>query len=84
MVAAYTGWNDSRNTGSQAVIYGDDSTIDNNFIKDADDIMNEINVSFKWKDGDLLLLDNRTVMHSRKPFVGPRRILASVLNHSSR
>ena len=31
---------------------------------------------FDWADGDLLLLDNRLVMHGREPFAGPRRILA--------
>jgi alpha-ketoglutarate-dependent taurine dioxygenase len=28
---------------------------------------------------DFILIDNRTVMHSRQPFEGPRRVLASIV-----
>ena len=36
-------------------------------------------MAFKWEKGDVILIDNRTVMHSRRPFEGPRRILASLV-----
>ena len=45
---------------------------------DAVRLMGELCVAFPWRAGDVLLLDNRTVMHSRRPFEGPRRILASL------
>jgi alpha-ketoglutarate-dependent taurine dioxygenase len=51
---------------------------------DAQAIMSEIEVAFAWQRGDVLLLDNRTVMHSRQPFTGPRRILASLARDSRR
>jgi alpha-ketoglutarate-dependent taurine dioxygenase len=35
-------------------------------------------VAFRWQKGDLLVIDNALVMHSRRPFTGPRRILASI------
>lgn len=111
MVAAYTGWNDSRNEGSRAVrlaipstqetdqpdaagsrerlerggfgCYDEDeddpaSLLDPQAMQDAVRIMDEISVAFRWHQGDVLLLDNRTVMHSRRCFEGPRRILASL------
>ena len=86
VVAAYTGWNDSRNDGSRAVILGTDREgqaenerlLDERAIADAATIMGEISVAFSWQPGDVLLLDNRTVMHSRQSFDGPRRILASL------
>ena len=78
IVAAYTGWNDTRNDGKKAVVYSDGSSVDPVFIENAAGIMDEIKVSFKWEAGDLLLLDNRTTMHSRNPFEGKRRILASL------
>ena len=46
--------------------------------------MEEISVSIPWQKGDLLLVDNRTAMHSRKPFIGPRRILASLIRDDAR
>lgn len=78
MVAAYTGWNDCRNEGTKAVILGDGSPIDPEIMADAIKAMDEYSVAFTWHQGDLLLLDNRTVMHSRRSFTGPRRILASI------
>ena len=78
MVAAYTGWKDSRNDPEKAVVTGDGAAIDPQFVQDAAQIMEEICVAFPWQHGDVLLLDNRTVMHSRRPFVGKRRVLASL------
>ena len=80
MVAAYTGWNDSRNIGEKAVVLGDgkQTPIDVSNIQDVLEIMDELTVAVPWKAGDVLLLDNRTAMHSRRPFTGPRRILASL------
>lgn len=31
-------------------------------------------VSFEWKAGDVLLLDNLLVAHGRRPFAGPRKV----------
>lgn len=84
VVAAYTGWNDCRNVGSKAVMLGDGSHVGEQEMLDAQDIMAEIQVAFPWQQGDVLLLDNRTVMHSRQPFTGPRRILASLNRDSTR
>lgn len=110
IVAAYVGWNDSRNDGKKAVrlaipkYHHDQTNIRHDHHHDHDDvddrtssmneeqcayldpiamedavrIMKEICISFTWQYGDILLIDNRTVMHSRNPFVGPRRILASL------
>jgi len=84
VVAAYTGWNDSRNVGSKAVMLGDGIFVGDQEMTDAQVIMADIEVAFPWQQGDVLLLDNRTVMHSRQPFTGPRRILASLNRDSKR
>ena len=39
----------------------------------------EETVSFDWKVGDVLLIDNKLVSHGRQPFAGPRKILAALL-----
>ena len=36
---------------------------------------------FIWQSGDVLILNNETVMHARDPFTPPRRILVSLLGH---
>ncbi|MEM7050246.1 MAG: TauD/TfdA family dioxygenase [Acidobacteriota bacterium] len=35
-------------------------------------------VSFPWRRGDVLMLDNMLVAHGREPFQGPRRILTAM------
>jgi alpha-ketoglutarate-dependent taurine dioxygenase len=86
MVAAFTGWNDSRNVGEKAVIHGDtEGTVcDAEAIRGIADMMDEICVSMRWQKGDLMLLDNRTTMHSRRPYKGARRILAGLARDPAR
>jgi len=35
-------------------------------------------VAFQWRQGDVLLIDNSLVMHSRDTFVPPRRVLVAL------
>lgn len=78
MVAAYTGWNDSRNDGKKAVEVGDGTYCEDIVINDAVKVMEDICVAFKWQKGDVMFVDNRQAMHARNPFTGKRRILASL------
>jgi hypothetical protein len=84
MVAAYIGWNDSRNTGKDAVRLGDGSPCDEDAMLYAVEVMDEIACALKWQANDFVLVDNRTVMHSRKPFEGKRRVLASLIRDHDR
>lgn len=84
MVAAYVGWNDSRNSGKDAVRLGDGSPCDEDAMLGATEIMDEIACALQWRKNDFVLLDNRTVMHARKPFEGKRRVLASLIRDHER
>lgn len=100
VIAAYKGWNDSRNTGERAVVFGDETAregeqqssgrlqdveyFDVEVMEFVSQKMEELCVSFEWRSGDVLLVDNRTAMHSRRPFTGPRRILAAIARDKSR
>lgn len=84
MVAAYTGWNDSRNNGKFAVQLGDGTYCDEEAMNTATELMDEISANIKWQANDFILIDNRTVMHSRKPYEGKRRILASLVRDPSK
>nr|GMD35478.1 clavaminate synthase-like protein At3g21360 [Ipomoea batatas] len=78
MVAAYTGWEDDRNDPKKAVTFGDGKPLPAEIIHDCLAILEEESVAVPWKEGDVLLIDNMAVLHARKPFIPPRRVLASL------
>ena len=41
------------------------------------EIMEENRVSFQWKHGDFIVIDNWTVMHARNKSEGTERILTA-------
>lgn len=40
-------------------------------------------IRFTWRRGDVLWIDNMRVAHGRRPFQGPRRILAALMDASN-
>ncbi|KAJ8756120.1 hypothetical protein K2173_024667 [Erythroxylum novogranatense] len=78
MVAAYTGWEDERNDPTKAVIFGDGKPLPGDIINDCLRILEEESVAIPWQKGDVLLIDNWAVLHARKSFEPPRRVLASL------
>lgn len=78
MAAAYTAWGDRLNDPKKTVSFGDGTSLPENIIHDCLKIMEEESVDIPWKKGDLLMLDNFAVLHARKTFVPPRRILAAL------
>ncbi|GJN91803.1 hypothetical protein Rhopal_004826-T1 [Rhodotorula paludigena] len=58
--------------------YGDGTTIDVADLEIANQIIEETKADVKWQQGDVLILDNHIALHSRVPWEGERRILASL------
>ncbi|KAK4482008.1 hypothetical protein RD792_012924 [Penstemon davidsonii] len=78
MVAAYTGWEDARNDPVKSVTFGDGTPLPAHIIYDCLKILEDESIAIPWQKGDVLLIDNLAVLHSRRPFDPPRRILASL------
>ncbi|XP_051136264.1 clavaminate synthase-like protein At3g21360 [Andrographis paniculata] len=78
MVAAYTGWEDKRNDPKKAVMFGDGTPLPEQLVLDCLKILEEESVAIPWEKGDVILIDNLAVLHARRPFTPPRRILASL------
>lgn len=78
LAAVYTGWNDSRNKGETAVLTANGEHLDADVMTRLVEAMDEKCVNFKWEKGDVLWINNHTVLHARQPFDGDRRILASI------
>lgn len=78
IIAVYTGWDDARNVAKDAVIRADGTPMDATAMARTVKSMDELCVNFRWQEGDVLFLNNHTVLHAREPFTGDRRILASI------
>lgn len=78
LIAAYCGWKDTRNDPSKAIRHGDGSALDADAVRQAIAIANELSFDVAWRSGDAVLIDNTVVMHARKPFEGPRKVVASL------
>ena len=78
LVAVYTGWDDSRNVAKKAVTTANGEALDEGVMQDMIKKMDELAVNFVWQAGDVLLINNHTVLHARQPFEGDRRILAAI------
>jgi alpha-ketoglutarate-dependent taurine dioxygenase len=66
------------------VYYGDGSTIEDSIVQEISEIYQRVQISFPWRQGDILMLNNMLIAHARNPFVGSRKIVVSMgemVNH---
>ena len=64
--------------------YGDGSPIDEETVRELREAYRLETVSFGWRRGDVLLIDNIMTAHSRNSFSGPRQILLILANPVTR
>lgn len=78
MATSYTSCGNRFNDPKKMVCFGDGSPLPEDIMHDYLNFMEEECVDVPWQKGDILMLDNLAVLHSRKPFTPPRRILAAL------
>ena len=78
LIAAASGWKDSRNDPSKAITFGDESPLDREAVALAVKLGEELSFDVPWQSGDVILVDNHVVMHGRRSFTGTRKVLASL------
>ena len=78
IVAAYLGWQDTRNDRHEALQFGNQERIDEAVLESIAGYMESHRVLYPWKAGGIMAVNNNLVMHSRNPFEGPRRVFASI------
>ncbi|GAM42489.1 hypothetical protein TCE0_044r16517 [Talaromyces pinophilus] len=64
--------------------YGDGSPIENKYLDLALSLAESSQVLVNWQEGDIVLLDNYAVMHSRSPWAGQRTVLAALWDEDGR
>jgi len=78
LIAAFCGWQDSRNEARKSICFGDGSEISTTHMERVVALSEEIVFDTPWQSGDVLLVDNFLVMHGRRPFTGTRKVLAAL------
>lgn len=63
--------------------YGDGSPIERAVMDELRCAYLAEKIMFKWRSGDILMLDNMLVAHGREPYVGPRQVVVGMANKSS-
>ena len=67
------GGNEPRNT-----FFGDGSEIDEGALSHIRAVYDKEMLTFPWRRGDVLILDNMLTAHGRKPYRGPRQIVVGM------
>ena len=62
----------------RTVYYGDGTPIEDSILAEISALYDEQAIRFQWVPGDVILLDNMMVAHSRDPFKGTRKILVAM------
>jgi acyl-CoA synthetase (AMP-forming)/AMP-acid ligase II/alpha-ketoglutarate-dependent taurine dioxygenase len=58
--------------------YGDGGRIEDGPLDEIRRILEEESVDFTWHEGDVVLLDNLSIAHGRRPFTGTRQVLVGM------
>jgi len=65
------------------VYYGDGTPIEDSVVEEISELYEQVAVRFQWQPGDVIMLDNMMVAHSRDPFEGARKVLVAMAEITS-
>jgi hypothetical protein len=68
LIAAFSGWKDTRNDPAKAITFGDGSPLDSEDVEMASALADELTFDVPWQAGDLVLVD-KLRRHARSTFL---------------
>ncbi len=80
LIAAFTGWKDSRNDPSKAILFGDETPMDVESAQQVVEWAEQLSFDVPWQVGDVAIVDNFVSMHGRRTYRGSRSLLASFVH----
>jgi alpha-ketoglutarate-dependent taurine dioxygenase len=60
------------------VYYGDGAPIEDSVVQEIKDLYDRLAIGFRWRERDVLMLNNMLVAHSRNEFSGSRKIVVAL------
>jgi FkbM family methyltransferase len=60
------------------VYYGDGTPIEDELVREIEQLYWDAAVQFPWQQGDVIMVDNMLVAHARNPYGGPRKIVVAM------
>ncbi|WCJ40875.1 2-oxoglutarate (2OG) and Fe(II)-dependent oxygenase superfamily protein [Euphorbia peplus] len=80
LAGAYTRSDDNSNYNylMKVVTFGNGEALPDEIICYCQRILEDESISIPWQTGDVLLIDNLAILHTRNSFIPPRRVLASL------
>lgn len=58
--------------------YGDGTRIEDGVMSAILDVYEQLEISFPWRSGDILVLDNVSMAHARNPYSGERKLMVAM------
>lgn len=77
LIAAWLGWQTGDSEADRPVAFGDGSPLAEADVQAVIEMADEFSADVAWRAGDVACVDNRAVMHGRRPFEGQRRVWAA-------
>ena len=73
LIAAYRGWPGVRENPASGVMFGDKTEIPVGLLESLSSLAEDYTTDLHWADGEIAMLNNRMIMHGRRPYSGNRK-----------
>ena len=73
LIAAYRGWPGVRQNPASGVMFGDKTEIPVGLLESLCAMAGDYTTDLRWADGEIAIVNNKMIMHGRRPYSGSRK-----------